>query len=86
MKPFVESTPLGLAGLVLFCLIRSCSSLSLPCGGQIYLMGLVNNPETSQGLKLWQGLDPSWEEVLRYVRPEQPRVHLNPPSQGWARV
>ncbi len=31
-------------------------------------MGLVNNPETSQGLKLWQGLDPSWEEVLRYVQ------------------
>lgn len=32
---------------------------------QIYLMGLVNNPETSQGLKLWQGLDPSWEKMLR---------------------
>eukprot|EP00903_Cladosiphon_okamuranus_P008330 g8013.t1 len=31
----------------------------------IYLMGLVNNPETSQGLKLWQGLDPSWEKILR---------------------
>eukprot|EP00752_Nemacystus_decipiens_P003234 g2992.t1 len=31
----------------------------------IYLMGLVNNPETSQGLKLWEGLDPSWEKILR---------------------
>lgn len=32
---------------------------------QIYLMGLVNNPDTSQALKLWRGLDPSWEQVLR---------------------
>ncbi|CAM9494693.1 unnamed protein product [Ectocarpus sp. 6 AP-2014] len=31
----------------------------------VYLMGLVNNPETSQGLKLWEGLDPSWEKMLR---------------------
>ncbi|CAM9118787.1 unnamed protein product, partial [Scytosiphon promiscuus] len=31
----------------------------------IYLMGLVNNPDTSQALKLWRGLDPSWEQVLR---------------------
>lgn len=35
--------------------------------GQIYLMGLVNNPETNQGLKLWRGLDPSWEKMLRCV-------------------
>lgn len=28
-------------------------------------MGLVNKPETSQGLKLWQGLNPSWEKMLR---------------------
>ncbi|CAM9676489.1 unnamed protein product, partial [Ectocarpus sp. 4 AP-2014] len=34
-------------------------------GISIYLMGLVNNPETSQGLKLWEGLDPSWEKMLR---------------------
>ncbi|CAM9457241.1 unnamed protein product [Ectocarpus sp. 12 AP-2014] len=31
----------------------------------VYLMGLVNNPETCQGLKLWEGLDPSWEKMLR---------------------
>ncbi|CAB1096470.1 unnamed protein product [Ectocarpus sp. CCAP 1310/34] len=34
-------------------------------GIAIYLMGLVNNPETSQELKLWEGLDPSWEKMLR---------------------
>lgn len=34
-------------------------------GLQIYLMGLVDNPDTSQALKLWRGLDPSWEQVLR---------------------
>lgn len=34
---------------------------------QIYLMGRVNNPDTSEGLKLWEGLDPTWAKMLRSV-------------------
>lgn len=32
---------------------------------QIYMMGLVNKPMTSQGLELWEGMDPGWEKMLR---------------------
>lgn len=46
-----------------WCKLRA--ELFAGCCAQIYLMGLVNKPETSQGLKLWQGLGPSWEKVLR---------------------
>lgn len=51
---------------VIFFWVGESSELNFTgCCVQIYLMGLVNKPETSQGLKLWQGLGPSWEKVLR---------------------
>ncbi|CAM9232785.1 unnamed protein product [Choristocarpus tenellus] len=31
----------------------------------VYLMEEHSNPGTQQGLRLWQGLDPSWEKMLR---------------------
>lgn len=43
----------------------SCLSVGCVYIFQVYLMGLVDNPDTKKGLKLWQGLDPSWEKMLR---------------------
>ena len=58
---------LNLPRKAVFVLTLSCPPFCLLPVVQIYLMGLVNNPDTSQGLKLWRGFDPAWEKILRWV-------------------